>query len=481
MGVADVDPRVAYAHLRTAHLSAVRASLEDHVARLEWPRERIERYQTERLRSLLAFARERSPFHAARMTGLDPATATVEDLARLPPMLKGEAQDDWDAIVTTPDIDRAGAERVLAEEGWFSYTPTGLQVFSSGGSSGVRGVYVWDWDQFVTLACLAWRWQVRAARRAGPETRPARLGVLEAGEPPHASTPLFDVATTPSTETVVIPASAPFDRVLRQVSDARPTDLVGYASVIGRLARAAIAGDLDIRPGRVSTNSEPLSHEDLDAIDSAWGAPVHNLWGSTEIGVQAVGCGFGEGLHVCEDEVILERVDADGRPVGPDEPATRTLATGLAGRTFPFVRYDLGDEVTLLPDPCPCGSALRRVAAIAGRRDDDFRYGDRTVPASAFRYVLGTDPRISEYQVRQTTTGADVLVVGSPDVPAVVAGLAAALEPYGIANARITVDVVDRIPRHASTGKLRRFIALDASARPDAGGRDGGTGAGPER
>ena len=134
------------------------------------------------------------------------------------------------------------------------------------------------------------------------------------------------------------------------------------------------------------------------------------------------------------------------------------------------MRYDLGDEVTLLPDPCPCGSALRRVAAIAGRRDDDFRYGDRTVPASAFRYVLGTDPRISEYQVRQTTTGADVLVVGSPDVPAVVAGLLAALEPFGITDPRITVGVVARIPRHASTGKLRRFIALDASV----GGRHGG-------
>ena len=134
------------------------------------------------------------------------------------------------------------------------------------------------------------------------------------------------------------------------MADARPTHLVGYASVIGRLARSTIAGGLDIRPVRVSTNSEPLSAEDREAIGTAWGAPVHNLWGSTEIGVQAVGCGQGDGLHICEDEVILERVDSAGRPVGPDEPAARTLATGLAGRTFPFIRYDLGDEVTLLPD-----------------------------------------------------------------------------------------------------------------------------------
>ena len=120
-------------------------------------------------------------------------------------MLKQQAQSDWDAIITTPDITRAGAEQVLAQQSWFSYTPAGYQVFSSGGSSGVRGVYVWDWEQFVTLACLAWRWQARAERAAGSDLRAARLGVLEAGEPPHASTPLFDIATESSMETIVIP------------------------------------------------------------------------------------------------------------------------------------------------------------------------------------------------------------------------------------------------------------------------------------
>src|SRR5262245_6956117 len=182
------DSKAAYDHLRAAHLNAVRASLDDHVARPGWPRERIERYRTARLRSLLGFARERSPFHAARMADIDPATATVHDLARLPPMVKQEAQDEWNSIVTAPGLDRAGAERVLAGERWFSYTPAGLQVFSSGGSSGVRGVYVWDWEQFVTLACLAWRWQVRAERDSVGGAGPARLAVLAAGEPPHAST-----------------------------------------------------------------------------------------------------------------------------------------------------------------------------------------------------------------------------------------------------------------------------------------------------
>ena len=130
--------------------------------------------------------------------------------------------------------------------------------------------------------------------------------------------------------------------------------------------------------------------------------------------MQAVGCGREPGLHICEDEVILERVDADGAPVAPDEPAVRTLATGLSNRTFPFIRYDLGDEIALMPDPCACGSAFARVAEISGRRDDGFVYGSHTVPASAFRHVLGTDPRIVEYQVVQTERGADVLGGRSP-------------------------------------------------------------------
>jgi phenylacetate-CoA ligase len=447
-----------YRHLRAAHLDAVQAALEDHVMRLDWSREQIERYRDHRLHALLFYARERSPFHARRLRGLDLSSASVADLASIPVMTKQDAQDEWDAIVTVPDLSRAGAERILAEQQWFSYTPDDEQIFSSGGSTGVRGVYVWDWDFYIAVTCLAWRMQAREERRSSPS--PARLAVLEAGVPPHASTPLFDVPTAAGMATVVIPAGAPFGEVLAAVAAARPTHLVGYASVIGRLARAALAGDLGIRPVRVSTNSEPLLDEDRQAIREAWNVPIHNLWGSTEIGVQAVGCGLGEGLHVCEDEVVLERVDESGMPVGADEPAARTLATGLANRTFPFIRYDLGDQVTWLPGSCSCGSAFARVADIGGRRDDDFQYGAVSVPASAFRHVLGTDPHVSEYQVKQTVGGAEILAVGNPDVDTLTAAVVTAMRRHGLAYPAVRITVVPRLARHDVTGKLRRFVPL---------------------
>ncbi|MBE1549794.1 phenylacetate-coenzyme A ligase PaaK-like adenylate-forming protein [Mycobacterium sp. OAS707] len=451
--------RAKYERMRAVHLNAVQAALVDHSARLDWTPAQIEHYREHQLRALLSFARQRSPFHARRLRALELSSVTVADLASVPVMTKADAQDSWDDIVTDRRLNRDRAERILAEQEWYSYTPDGYQIFSSGGSSGVRGVYVWSWQLYVSAACLAWRTQARAELRE-PHPGPTRMAVLEAGAPPHASTPLFDVPTVAGMQTVVIPAGGPFDEVLSAVAAARPTHLVGYPSVIGRLARAVLDGELDCRPVRVSTNSEPLLDEDRQAITEAWHAPVHNLWGSTEIGVQAVGCGIGEGLHICEDEVVIERVDENGAPVGPDQPAARTLATGLANRTFPFIRYDLGDEVTLLPGPCECGSAYARVADIGGRRDDDFCYGSITVPAITFRHVLGTDPHVSEYQVMQTTRGADILTVGRPDIDNLATSVAAALQRCGLSNPSVKIRPVDRIPRNRASGKLKRFIAL---------------------
>ena len=48
------DPRAVYDRMRAAHLNAVQGALEDHLGRLDWSREQIERHRDQRLRSLLA-------------------------------------------------------------------------------------------------------------------------------------------------------------------------------------------------------------------------------------------------------------------------------------------------------------------------------------------------------------------------------------------------------------------------------------------
>jgi hypothetical protein len=89
------------------------------------------------------------------------------------------------------------------------------------------------------------------------------------------------------------------------------------------------------------------------------------------------------------------------------------------------------------------------------------------VPASAFRHVLGTHPQVSEYQVTQTVAGADILIVGNPGLDVLKTSLIAALRRHGLPDPTVEIGVVDRIPRHHATGKLKRFIPLSAEPRLD--------------
>ena len=42
------------------------------------------------------------------------------------------------------------------------------------------------------------------------------------------------------------------------------------------------------------------------------------------------------------------------------------------------------------------------------------------------------------------------------------AALVKSLGRYGLTNPAISMRVVEQIPRHASTGKLKRFVALNS-------------------
>jgi phenylacetate-CoA ligase len=55
--------------LRRSHRADVAAGILAHARRLRWSKAQLENERQERLRDLLAWAVERSPFHAERLTG----------------------------------------------------------------------------------------------------------------------------------------------------------------------------------------------------------------------------------------------------------------------------------------------------------------------------------------------------------------------------------------------------------------------------
>jgi phenylacetate-coenzyme A ligase PaaK-like adenylate-forming protein len=197
------------------------------------------------------------------------------------------------------------------------------------------------------------------------------------------------------------------------------------------------------------------------AAEAAWGVPVASNYGMSE-GVFTGACPYG--VHLPDDLCLVEPVDAAGSPVAPGATSERIYVTNLYNHALPLIRYEVTDELTVLEGACRCGSAMGRIADPQGRLDDTFVYRDgRSVHPHVFRSVLAGHADVLEYQVAQTERGADVRVVGPPDLDA--AGLeraiAARLAALGLDAPVATVAVVASLERLAS-GKLKRFVALRA-------------------
>jgi phenylacetate-coenzyme A ligase PaaK-like adenylate-forming protein len=238
--------------------------------------------------------------------------------------------------------------------------------------------------------------------------------------------------------------------------------LIAYPSLLHVLSFEASAGRLSIAPRQILSASEPLLPEIRRSAEAVWGACVGNAWGTSEGGGVGIPCERSSS-HLSDDLLIVEPVDEDGRPVAPGERAAKIYLTNLFNRALPLIRYEITDEVTLLPEPCPCGSAHRCVADIQGRLDDEFFYAGRRVHPHVFRSALGRHAGIVEYQVRQTADGARVAVrCGAPvDLVRVGGEIADGLAALGVPRPVVDVTAVERLERDGGPAKLKRFVPLE--------------------
>ena len=197
----------------------------------------------------------------------------------------------------------------------------------------------------------------------------------------------------------------------------------------------------------------------------AFGVTPFDLYATTE-GLWGSDCEHHDGVHLYDDDVIVENVDAEGDP-GPDgEPGARLLVTNLINRVQPLIRLEVPDALTLTAEPCPCGRTLQRVARIEGRTDDVIwlpGVGERPVAVHPMQFsVVARDREVVEFQVVQDGASVVVFVVAAGAAPGlqerIRATLAERLAALGGRDAGIEVRRRDALERAAS-GKLQLVVA----------------------
>jgi phenylacetate-CoA ligase len=453
----------AYDATRQRHIEHLLPQLGEHFERVAWTTERLHAERTAQLRELVAIAVQRSRWHRDRLGDVDLSTLDADELRHLPVMTKAELMGNFDAIVTDPEVRLAEVNAHIATLDGDAYYRDELHAVASGGSSGMRGVFVWGWDAWATVQLTAVRRSL--LDRIGDPTlasRPPVAMIVAAENATHFTSALSETFATGAIETHRFRIGLPVEEIVTGLNSVGADNLATYPSMLTRLVGEARAGRLQIRPRRILTMAEPLLPETRKAAEAIWQAPIANMWGTSEAGVTAIGCFKGTGMHLTDDLVIVEAVDANGDPVPAGVRSHKVYVTNLFNPLMPLIRYEISDEVTLLDEPCACGSVHQRIADIEGRNDDTFVYADGvSVHPHLFRSILGHEPAISEYQVQQTRGGAEIIACseGPVDVESLARKLQDALARLGLPDPTVTVTVVDSIPRLA-TGKLKRFLVL---------------------
>jgi phenylacetate-CoA ligase len=412
------------------------------------PPDELRRYQERRLRWILERAYGASPYYrrafdAAKLKPSD--IRTLDDLARLPVLTKEDARNRGTELRTT---DSERFHPVECHTSGTSGTP--FSVFHCRHANALEFVYYWR----------HWSWAgYRLGDRFAELSSYYFLDRPAMNDLPLHWQPLLRRLMLNSHRLSAATAPAMASAIERH----RPRFLKGVASTLYHFAlslKEAKAGPVPFRA--VFSTGEVLPPQRRALIESMFGCPVLDSYGHMERTVAISQCPEG-GHHVNSDYGILEFINVRTSNHGSVRLANG-LGTGLHNVVMPFIRYEIGDEYELFPEPrpCPCGRTFPLVKAIHGRMEDTIITPDGRFLTSLFllpEFVHG----IRETQFVQETASQLVIRV----VPTDAFDSKEEAKLHACATRLVGASMNVRVARSAApdmirsrSGKLRLVISL---------------------
>lgn len=432
--------------------------------------------QRDRLQSLLTVAMRDSRFYQQHYAGIlrDTAPASTP-LDALPPVSRQALMEHFDDWVTDPKLKLADLRAFTADPGRIGqpYRDQYL-VWESSGTSHQPGIFVQDAQTLAVYDALESlrRSSVNPLQRwFDPLMLSERFAFVGATTGHFAS--LITMQRTRELNPWLAQSMQSFSilqstRTLVEALNAyRPTVIATYPTAAAILAEEATRGTLHCTPREVWTGGETLRPAVRRAIEQAMRCTVRNSYGASEFISMGWECSQGQ-LHLNADWVILEPVDAHGRPTPMGEPSHSTLLTNLANKVQPLIRYDLGDQITVHHGTCACGCTLP-VIEVQGRRDDPLVMAGRrgrsvTLLPLALTTVLEDEAGVFDFQLRQKNDHTLVLrlPLHGAEGKAAAARCCAALKQFSAAqelkSLTLLVELGQPIPRGRS-GKAQQIVA----------------------
>lgn len=412
----------------------------------DWPRERIDDFQNERLRKLIEYAYEYVPFYHDTMVerGLTPKDIqTKDDLCKLPIINKEVMRREGIERFTSTAMPRSKMIKMSSSGSTgqpFEYYATRL-CYSVNLAANLRGWYNFGWrlgDKYVKIS--------QNPRKSFIKRLQDRI------------TGCLYIATADLSDEHL-------HEIMQQIEKYKPVVIRSYPDPLFLMAQYRLKhkDEFSYSPKVLTTTGNVLHSNVRATIEEAFGCRIFDAYAS-EGNSNVFECVSHLGYHSSEEYGITEVVDDDGNPI--DSGVGRLVTTDLWNYAHPFIRYDVQDSVEIDSEPCSCGNRHLRIKRILGRDNE------LLVAPSGRRYTVHhftvffestvtpeLKDSIDQFQFVQHKDGTTTLniVVNDRYSPSV----GKYLEDYwsNEFGAAVAVNVVDRISIMGNN--KRRFVIIE--------------------
>lgn len=247
------------------------------------------------------------------------------------------------------------------------------------------------------------------------------------------------------------PIDATPEQLVRAFVETRPHIVYGFATPLRLLAEQLLAQRAADRPHApaphaVLTTAEMLDPTTRRRLAEAFGCPIYDFYGLSEVGLVAAQTSHGAGYRIADEDLLVELIPSDIAP-----GLAHVIVTDLDALAMPIIRYDTGDLAVL--------DGAGEIVRIEGRSVDCLRLRDgRYISPYAITCALERVHGLRRYSVVQTDydtvrVHADV---GDAAPEAVGAGVDAALRAVLGPDVRVHFELVSPPAAPAGVARLPR-------------------------
>ena len=133
-------------------------------------------------------------------------------------------------------------------------------------------------------------------------------------------------------------------------------------------------------------------------ITEAWNIKLYSTYASTEMQTAFTECSEGRGGHYQPELMILELLNENDQPVGPNVPGEVTITT-LDVEGMPLLRYKTGDICMYDDAPCACGRTSLRLSPVMGRKKQMIKFKGTTLYPPALFDLLSEQEEILDFLI----------------------------------------------------------------------------------